>query len=185
MNACNWTHCLLYWETLQAVVECKWSSSGRSVVRSSPLQGSTMFWTVPPSKHSTITGRGKGVTCALYLLSLFSENGLVSSPLFTPVDDHEPMRTVLLSHTKLTALHEKLFVSKFPTFVWDTKARYHLQRTPPQGLILGEINPFHFVIYCFQDPPQYFAPAPPTFFIRFRFSDKNFVCISHFAISAK
>jgi hypothetical protein len=93
MNAWNGKHCLLYWETSQAVVECKWSSSGRSAVRSSPSQGSTMFWTVPPSKHSSITGRSKSATCAFYLLSLFSEKGLVSSPLFTLFDNHELMST--------------------------------------------------------------------------------------------
>lgn len=60
-----------------------------------------MVWTVPPSKHSSITGRGKGVTCAFYLLSLFSENGLVSSLLFTPFDDHEPVSTVLVKRDRV------------------------------------------------------------------------------------
>jgi hypothetical protein len=72
---------------------------------------------------------------------------------------------------------------KLPRLLWNTEVHYSVHKNPPLVSILSQINTFHNL-------PSYFSkirsniilpsmPRSSEWSLPFRFSDHNFVCVSH------
>jgi len=74
-------------------------------------------------------------------------------------------------------------IKKFPSVLLKPEVHYRVHMSPPLDPILRKINLAH-ILKCFcKILPCNLFPSLPIFVILFRFSDENFVCISHLSFS--
>jgi len=72
---------------------------------------------------------------------------------------------------------------KYPRLLWNLKAHYHVHKSPTQNSILNQLIPIHsFSIYYSKIHSYITFPSAvrsSEWSHPFRFSDQNFVCLSH------